>query len=188
MTGDATAALDHFHASLNGLLLQLPFRSPTADRVGEPIAFTGRHRPGSTLRTFHRQVLLGSILDLRALLEHSVMKAIEQADGDVVPDVLEAHGERVARDQMILINEDHIAIAVGSGDLQRGLGEARATPGRVLFAGACLRRIEGGTLWCRACRGKVVLAGDRRAPVDGLELVAFVDAEHIGRGRSGNEE
>ena len=106
--------------------------------------------------------------------------AVDQLDAEVVADVLEAQDEGVALDLVRDVLEDEVAHAVGEGDLEARLREAEAAPAGVLDLGEPLAGLEGVAL-AGAGGLEVGVAGEARPPVDELDLVLLVDAQHVGR-------
>lgn len=78
--------------------------------------------------------------------------------------------------------EDKVAVAVGEGDFDGGLGKGEAAPGFVFVGGDVGGHLHAGEAAGFGGGGDGVGGRERGAPVDGLKLAGGIDADGVGDG------
>ena len=124
VTGAAAAAFQHLLAGADGSALELGLACPSSGEVAEAIAFAGREVPRRRLGALDDQRPGGGVADGGLAAEDPcfLVHFVGQGDVDVHLDVLELNFQGVGLDAVAHIVEDQVAVAVGEGDLEGGLG------------------------------------------------------------------
>jgi hypothetical protein len=94
-------------------------------------------------------------------------------------DILHHNAQRIALDLVGDIFEREIAIAVGKGDLEIRFKIESAAPACELVRCHSDRGVEGGGSAWRMGGRKCIAGRKALAPIERLDLLLFVDAQHI---------